>query len=235
MNKAALRNVRRKYHAWIRYLNTKDGRDYQQYVLARNEATHATRKARKEFESRLANEICMKNKAFWNDVNSRRRTRTGIPDLRNSEGIFVSRDRGKVEVLSKQYTDVFTKEDMANFPPFTDKVLQSNLRISIYRERVLTKLQALLVDESPDPDSVHPKILKELAEILATSLCILYNASLKHGEVPKQWKLATVTPIFKKGDKSNLANYRQVSLTSVVCKTFRAHYCRRSYSALKNK
>ena len=34
----------------------------------------------------------------------------------------------------------------------------------------------------------------------------------------RDWKLANVTPLFKKGDKSNPGNYRQISLTSVVCK-----------------
>jgi hypothetical protein len=37
-------------------------------------------------------------------------------------------------------------------------------------------------------------------------------------EMPEDWKLANVSPIFKKGDKSKPANYRPVSLTSVCCK-----------------
>jgi hypothetical protein len=38
------------------------------------------------------------------------------------------------------------------------------------------------------------------------------------GGVPEDWKSANVTPIFKKGAKSEPGNYRPVSLTSICCK-----------------
>ena len=37
-------------------------------------------------------------------------------------------------------------------------------------------------------------------------------------EIPQDWKQALVVPIFKKGDKHQLSNYRPVSLTSITCK-----------------
>jgi hypothetical protein len=41
---------------------------------------------------------------------------------------------------------------------------------------------------------------------------------LESGEVPADWKVASVTAIYKKGPKSEPGNYRPVSLTSVPCK-----------------
>ena len=220
MNETALRIVRKKHHAWIRYLNTKDGEDYQRYIAARNKATHTIRRTRKEFESRLAKESRTNNKVFWNYVNSRRKSKVSIPALRREDGTLVEEDEEKAEILNRSYTKVFTREDMTTFPTFDNKVLLTELNIRLTKEAVLKQLQSLKVDKSPGPDLIHPRVLHELAETLSTPLYILFKASLDEGIVPKQWKTATVTPIYKKGDKTDSANYRPVSLTSVICKIF---------------
>ena len=46
----------------------------------------------------------------------------------------------------------------------------------------------------------------------------LYKKSLDEGRIPEDWKLARVTPVFKKGSKNQAGNYRPVSLTSVPYK-----------------
>ena len=46
----------------------------------------------------------------------------------------------------------------------------------------------------------------------------MFRRSLDYSEIPQDWKCGHVTPIFKKGNKGDLNNYRPVSLTSVVCK-----------------
>ena len=47
---------------------------------------------------------------------------------------------------------------------------------------------------------------------------VIFQRSLNEGFVPSDWKLANVTPIFKKGFKFEPGNYRPVSLTSILCK-----------------
>ncbi|CAM4607810.1 unnamed protein product [Lepidochelys kempii] len=64
------------------------------------------------------------------------------------------------------------------------------------------------------PDKLHPRVLKELAAVIAEPLAIIFENSWRTGEVPDDWKKANVVPIFKKG-KEDPGNYRPVSLTSV--------------------
>ncbi|KAK4818427.1 hypothetical protein QYF61_012961 [Mycteria americana] len=68
-------------------------------------------------------------------------------------------------------------------------------------------------------DGIHPRVLRELAEVLTRPLAIIFQQSWLPGEVPVAWRLANVTPIYKKGKKEDPGNYRPVSLTSVLGKT----------------
>ena len=49
---------------------------------------------------------------------------------------------------------------------------------------------------------------------------MLFKLSYNSGSLPKDWRVANVVPVHKKGNKDNIENYRPISLTSLVMKTF---------------
>jgi len=77
------------------------------------------------------------------------------------------------------------------------------------------QLYQLNVHKSMRPDGTHPRVLKELADVMAAPLLIIYQRSWESVEIPVDWKLANVTPIYKQGVRENPGNYRPVSLTLV--------------------
>ena len=68
------------------------------------------------------------------------------------------------------------------------------------------------------PDHISTQFRKSMSSVLAPALTFIFQASLDQGQAPDDWRLAYVTPLFKKGDKSRASNYRPVSLTSLCCK-----------------
>ena len=51
------------------------------------------------------------------------------------------------------------------------------------------------------PEGMHPRVLRELADVIAEPLSIIFERSWRTGEVPEDWRKASVTSIFKKGKK----------------------------------
>ena len=90
--------------------------------------------------------------------------------------------------------------------------------LKITTKRVKEELKALNQHKSCGPDELHPRLLIELADEIAAPIALLLNASLEKGIVPRDWRRAFVSPIFKKGSRHLAENYRPISLTSILCK-----------------
>ena len=89
---------------------------------------------------------------------------------------------------------------------------------NINEGEILKKLKNLKESKSMSPDQIHPMVLKECAMEFAIPLTKLFRESIKQGKIPNSWRFANISPIFKKGHRTARANYRPISLTSVISK-----------------
>ena len=218
MNRTAIRKVKKKHKAWQRFCRTRTGRDYENYISARNSSKKMLMSALKDYEANIAKQVKENPKMFWQYVNSKRKTRPGVGTLNDESGNEVITDTEKAELLNKYFSSVFTKENLEELPP-TENPKHPPFKFSeITEDEILKKLKQLKPNKSPGPDSLYPKVLKEIHSEIAKPLTILFNLSISSQQVPASWKDANVIPIFKKGAKNKANNYRPVSLTSVLCK-----------------
>ena len=90
--------------------------------------------------------------------------------------------------------------------------------LSITPDITFKALSSLDPNASMGEDPLHPRLLKLLAGELSFPLTIIFNASLRSGQLPALWLSSIIIPIFKKGSKFDPLNYRPISLTSSCCK-----------------
>ena len=96
---------------------------------------------------------------------------------------------------------------------------QNTLTFTIVSENdVLNEIKKLKNKKSVGVDGISVQVLKSFADILSKPITYLINRSITEGKVPKQWKIAKVIPLHKKGDRSDPDNYRPISLLPCTSK-----------------
>ena len=143
----------------------------------------------------------------------------GIGPITKESGELATEGEEMAEELNKYFSSVFTREDTANVPVPPPMRTRSRLTKSfVTTQKVRRKIRQLKPHSAAGPDGIAPKLLQQCEDKLAPVLAMLYRKSLNSGQVPAEWKTASVIPIFKKGKKTAAENYRPVSLTCVSCK-----------------
>ena len=70
-------------------------------------------------------------------------------------------------------------------------------------------------------DRIPCKLLKLSSSIVGSSLAYIFKSCIDTEIFPNEWKIAKVTPLFKKGSKRELGNYRPTSVLPLVSKIFK--------------
>ena len=81
MNKNTMALVKKKHNAYKRWINTREGKNYEKYKKLSNKVKSATRKITKAFEKKLVDKIKTNPKAYWNYVNSKKKCKIRINSL----------------------------------------------------------------------------------------------------------------------------------------------------------
>ena len=219
MTKEALILQKRKSHLWDKYRKSRCIHNNKMYREATNSLRRMTRQLRKDHEDDLISNIGINPKGFWNYANHKRKSKSGIGDLISSDGTPLQTDEEKVEALNTYFASVFTHEDLGYLPTWTRLNNDSCIdKVTTNPETVEKKLKNLNANKSAGPDNIHPRLLKEISKEMAEPLAVLFNRSLEEKSLPEDWKQGNVTPIYKKGSRKAVENYRPVTLTSVIGK-----------------
>ena len=209
-----MRKKDRLHKKALRYQNPDH---WVEFRKQRNLVSRLVKESRSDYLNNVIGASLQENpKKFWSYVRSCKSETIGIPPLRYGNNLFSS-DKSKAEALNSYFFSVFTQEKQPiPTKPTSPYNLISDIDISTHG--VYKQLLQLNPRKACGPDEIPARVLKELAPSVASWLSFIFQQSYDTGAVPSDWTKALVTAIHKKDSKSNPANYRPVSLTSLCCK-----------------
>ncbi len=139
--------------------------------------------------------------------------------LKTGEQSIAYSNAEKAEVLNDYFSSIsFLDDNEAKLPKFHSVCNNVISDICILEQEVIDIVSILQVNKAVGPDNISHKMLKSTMYTIAKPLCISFNRSLRDCTFPSSWKISHVLPLYKKGDSSQMSNYRPVSLLSCVSK-----------------
>lgn len=150
--------------------------------------------------------------------------KSNIGPLRAKDTGALTRDpKQMAECLQDQYASVFsdpnaeTKKDTTLNLTATDSTT-STFQFSL--EDIIEAINEMDENSATSDGDIPARIIKACKGSLAQALLLIWRPSLKTGTIPQVYKEQFITPVYKKGNKTDPANYRPVSLTSHMIKIF---------------
>jgi len=214
-----LSNKKKRLYTKARSSNSET--DWSAYKEIKKLAQRESRKAHDSYVSNLISSddanCNNNNKRLWSYIKSKRKDQCGIPSL-EKDNQTITDSFCKATILNNQFQSVFTDANSTPTVTLKENAFPHIPPINITTDGVLQLLQELDPHKASGPDGIPSKFLRETSVSIAPALTLIYQASLHQGELPSDWKKAYVTPVYKKGPRTNPSNYRPISLTCICCK-----------------
>ncbi|KAL4104367.1 hypothetical protein QTP88_019668 [Uroleucon formosanum] len=215
-----LKNIvlaKKEMHA--KYKASRNPADYNKFSNLCAQYKYYYKKCYKTFLDNTENKLKVNPRFFWDFVR-KRRSSNGIPNSVHLNDLTATGPESISSLFSSYFNSVYVPSPASSLPviPFAQHTLPSDCIFNV--DDVENGLATLKNVHSVGPDGLSGTFLYNIRSVLCFPLSLLFRRSIDDGIFPSMLKISSVTPVFKSGDKSNVTNYRPISILSHIAKPF---------------
>lgn len=198
-------------------------------IFIRHQKKTLDRKVKSEkllYYKNIINTSANKNKAMWHIVSSingvnRKQNALSI----NYNGKIISDTGSVADAFASHFSTTITHRITNSFPvsggascTVCPNTVHTMSYYPVTADEVTRTIMSLPNKKSTGPDDIPIMLIKKCCDLLSQYLADALNASVYSGRFPSVLKSAAVTPVYKKGDPTDIDNYRPIALVSVFSK-----------------
>ena len=196
--------------------------DRELYVEARKQYKALTKNKKMSFNRNKALHLASherNSKMFWKEIKqlSVKKKLDVSKDITDTQWLDHFQQLFNVNIIAQD--DGMGASEPTKVREVTDD-LCAELNAAITEYEVLEAIHNLKKGKACGTDKVLAEMLKLIDKLAITFLTTLFNNLFNNGIYPDEWSKAIIVPIFKKGDPTLVANYRGVSLLSLISKCY---------------
>jgi molecular chaperone GrpE (heat shock protein) len=239
INKEILDLIKQKENIWTRVKRNRNSLQLRnEFKRIRNQLTNEIRKAKRNYYYTLFAEISGDIRETWAQINEFINGKKKPTIVENIKKNFKIQNIEEIETLTETFNNNFhtitetIRSDLQG-PKFNLNQMMNeqinnreNMNMYFYRmnaDSLYYIIHKIKVKSSPGPDGIRPKDIKNNLFWLKLVLIHLINRIIDTGTIPTAMKTTNLRPIYKKGSRTDLNNYRPIGSVSVITKILEHH------------
>lgn len=199
----------------------------QQYKIYRNKVNSLIKKTKKDYYEKQIENNNHCSKTLWKitqEIIKSPKQNQEIKQIKLPNNHVVNDKKQIVNEFNKHYAEVGNKlANKIHSPNKTFPIVTTNnsfFLTPVDDKEIVELIKELKNNKAPGIDGITSEMLKETINIMTPLLVSLINKIFQSGVCPSNFKIAIIKPLYKKGEKNLMENYRPISLTSNIAKIF---------------
>lgn len=202
-----------------RWKNSGNSHDFDLYSRTRAHFKSLVRQDFLNYIQFVEQNVCNNVSYFWKYVKYKRGTNSpSVPPSVRFNGSQSCNYMECVNLFADYFQSVYTNAHITANPIIVDD--GTSIDLGLNSLIIQSKLEGLDCSKSSGADNIPPIFLKKTSSSISIPVSIIFNKSLRVGIFPDTWKSTFVSPILKKGDTTDVKNYRPISKLSSLAKLF---------------
>ena len=225
MNKDIMERIIDKDKALKKAKRTNNLEDWKMAKKLRNDVGYLVDMAKKQHFQEEYENSKDDPKRFWRNIYDiipkNKENRVNL-NLKNKDGEEIKFDE-TATFINDYFTNIgpnLASKFNEKWKYFGEEIDNTLDDIKIIEGYVFDFVREINICKSSGFKEISSKCLRDALLVLIPQLSYIFELAIKTGIFPDKWKIATIVPIFKGGNKEDVANYRPVSLLPVTGKIF---------------